>query len=495
MINKKIGLIILDGIGMAPASAANAFSKAKHPTIDNLLREYPNCLLQASGPAVGLPEGQPGNSEIGHLNIGSGRIVKSELVRINEDVDHNQLIYNPNLHKAILLAKKKNVNLHIIGLASFGGVHSHIIHMLRILTHCGNSNVRTVAHVISDGRDCQIGSIAYDIDEIMQVVDQYPNVKIGTVGGRYYAMDRDQNWDRTKKAIDAMMHVGPSFTNPKDYLADDFAINGHTDEFVLPAFNKNEPDTKLQEGDVVFFINFRQDRARQLCHMFKRSPIYKEESPLWKLNLTLVTMVQYDNIPADIVIYPKEKLTNTLGKILADNGLKQLRIAETEKYAHVTFFFDGGIEQSYKGEDKILIPSPKVATYDLQPEMSAKLITEKLLANMDKYNVVICNYANCDMVGHTGKMDATIKAIETVDTCLAQVVAKAKAIGMTLFITSDHGNCDRMVDNGKPVTAHTTAPVFLVCTDKQVKLKNGALKDIAPLILNYLEIYIPKEMK
>ncbi len=291
-----------------------------------------------------------------------------------------------------------------------------------------------------------------------------------------------------------MMHVGPSFDNVETYLASQFSEHQITDEFVIPAHNIAK-DTKIEKNDIVIIINFRQDRVRQLAHMFKKSDLYKETSPLWDLNLTLVTMVQYDGIKSDIIIYPPKTYPNTLGQVVADAGLKQLRIAETEKYAHVTFFLDGGKELKLKNEDKIMIPSPKVATYDLKPEMSAIELTDKLVSVMDNYDLIICNYANCDMVGHTGKLEETIKAVETVDKCLKRVIDKAQEIGMTLFITSDHGNCDTMLDHkGKPVTSHSTAPVFFISTDKRLILNDGALYNIAPTILKALKIKLPKEM-
>lgn len=493
---RKVGLIILDGVGINPNKVGNAFALAKTPTLDHLLGNYSYCTVQTSGVAVGLPHGQPGNSEIGHLNIGAGRTLQSELSRINNDIENSQFIYNTNFQKTLQLVQKRHSKLHVIGLTSYGGVHSNLTHLLRILNICGTKGIKTVAHIIGDGRDVSIGSIAYDIQEIQNLDIEYgETVKIGTISGRYYAMDRDQNWDRTRKTIEAMIQTGPSYENMESYMAKCYSEDDATDEFIKPAYNKLAPDCKLEKDDVVLVFNFRQDRVRQLCHMFKKSKVFKEQSPVWDLNLALVTMVQYDGIDADLVLYPPQRPNNTLGEVIADAGLKQLRIAETEKYAHVTFFFDGGKEKDLPGEDKILIPSPKdVATYDLKPQMSALEVTDKLIENMDKYDFVLCNYANPDMVGHTGKLEPTIKAIETVDSCLAKVVARAREIGMTLFITSDHGNCDKMLDKGKPFTSHTTAPAFFICTDLSIRLHDGNLNNIAPTILKYMELTKPREM-
>jgi len=494
MKNKKIGLIILDGLGISDNKHGNAFMLAKHPNIDKLLKTCPYSILQASELAVGLPKGQMGNSEVGHLNIGAGRTIKSPLVKINDDIADGNFVKNKNLIKAIQTAIDKNVKFHIVGLTSNGGVHSQLSHILETVKLAGKMGAKTVLHCISDGRDTPTNSFIKDVPSIIKIVDSFDNVQLGTIGGRYYGMDRDQNWDRVNFEIRAMRLEAQRFTNPIQYVQQCYD-NNITDEFIAPAMNDLAVDCKLEKNDVVFFANFRPDRARQLCHCIKKSKLYKCDSKLWDLDLTLATMVQYDGIDADIVIYPPELPTNTLGKVLETNGLKQLRIAETEKYAHVTFFFDGGKEYDYKGETKILVPSPKVATYDLKPEMSAYEVCDKLLVNMDKNDVVICNFANCDMVGHTGSMDATIKAIQAVDECLGKVVEKANEIGMTLFITADHGNCDNMLTkDDKPCTTHSLAPVFFICTDKSIKLTNGSLANISPTLLKYLDIEKPKEM-
>ena len=493
MKNKKIGLIICDGLGWSKNKKENAFYLAKHPYIDKLLDTCPYSILQASELAVGLPKGQMGNSEIGHLNIGAGRGVKSELVRINEAVETGNMVSNENLLKAIEIAKQANTKFHIIGLTSTGGVHSQLNQILEVLTICGKAKVNTVLHCITDGRDTPTNAFIKDLKAICKLIDSYDSIQLGTIGGRYYGMDRNQNWDRIQKHIDALVGKSISFTDPHKYISDSYEQN-ITDEFIVPAKNAMGTNIKLDKNDVVFFANFRPDRARQLCHCIKKSKLYKQTSELWDLNLTLVTMVKYDGIDSDIILYPPEDYDNTLGKVLANNNLKQLRIAETEKYAHVTFFLDGGKEVDYKNETKILVPSPSVATYDLQPEMSAYKITDKLLANIDKFDVIICNFANCDMVGHTGDMKATIRAVETVDECLGKIVAKAKQIGMTLFITADHGNCDQMILDNKPCTTHSLAPVFFISTDTNLKLKDGSLGNIAPTILKYLDIDKPIQM-
>lgn len=492
MANKKVGLIIIDGLGLSDNNHGNAWKLAKTPTLNWLLRTFPHCTLQASGPAVGLPEGQPGNSEIGHLNIGAGRTILSELVRINKDIDSSNFVNNPNLLSIIKQAKQKHSKIHVIGLTSNSGVHSQLTHILKSLEVFGKSGVKTVLHCISDGRDAPVMEFTKVLPKILLAIDKYPNLELGSIGGRYYGMDRNQNWDRIDKAIDTLLHNGPSFKDASSYVMSNYK-NKATDEFIVPAYK--DTSSKLEANDIVFFANFRPDRARQLSHCIKKSKLYKHESKLWPLHLTLATMVKYDGIDSDIILYPPQEYPNTLGKVLADAGLKQLRIAETEKYAHVTFFLDGGKELDYKNEEKILIPSAKVKTYDLLPKMSALDITAELLNQMNKYDVFICNFANCDMVGHTGNLQATIKAIETIDVCLEDILVKAKALGITLFITADHGNCDQMLDNNdQPVTSHTTAPVFFISTDKSLILKDGCLANIAPTILKYLDIKLPKEM-
>ena len=494
MKNKKICLIILDGLGFNKTKYGNAFLAAKHPNIQNLLQNFPWSTLQASGNAVGLPDGQMGNSEIGHMNIGCGRIIKSELVRINDDIENNNFLNNPNLLLAIDHAKRLNSNFHIIGMTSNGGIHSKLTHILETIKLCGKQKVKTIVHCLSDGRDTSTHSFINDLPIVIKTISQYPDVYLGTIGGRYYGMDRNKNWHRVQIAIDATEHKGQFFIDPISYIKQSYD-NDISDEFIVPAFNKSLPHTKLTKNDVVFVANFRPDRVRQMCHLFKQSSLYDYFSPYWKLQLFLSTMVKYDGINSDIIVYAPLQYQNTLGKVLEINNLKQLRIAETEKYAHVTFFFDGGREINYKNEQKILIPSPNVATYDMQPEMSANIVCDKLIANLSKYDVIICNFANCDMVGHTGNWNATIKAIETIDKCLGKIMSATKDLNITLFVTADHGNCDYMLnDKHDIVTTHSLSPVFFICTDKNINLKNGCLSNIAPTILKYLGIKKPIEM-
>lgn len=495
-MNKKVGLLILDGIGVNKEKKGNAFFFAKTPTIDKLLKTCPHCLLEASGPYVGLPKKQMGNSEVGHFTIGMGRTILTQLEKINHDIEDKNFFKNKILHDIIVNNNKTNSKLHIMGLFSNGGVHSHLSHIDALLEFCINNKIRTVLHCFSDGRDVGTNEFYKDLEHIIKKIIKYPFIQIGTIAGRYYAMDRDQRWDRVQSTIDAIMHTNRanSFSDPLAYVKSQYDKKIF-DEFIQPAFNTKASKTTLEKNDWCFFINFRPDRARQICHLLKKSNLYQVKSSLWDLNLFLITMCNYDRIAANAIFYPPQKITNTLGEIIASNNIKQLRIAETEKYAHVTFFLDGGKEFNYPNEEKILIPSPKVVTYDLKPEMSAYEITDTLIKNMDKFGFFVCNFANGDMVGHTGKMQPTIKAIETVDKCLEMIVKKAQEANYTLFITADHGNCDVMLDkNNQVCTTHSLNPVFFISTDTTLHLENGSLANIAPTILKYFKIKIPKEM-
>lgn len=495
-MNKKVGLIILDGVGVNKEEKGNAFFLAKTPTIDNLLQTCPHCLLETSGPCVGLPKNQMGNSEVGHLTIGTGRIILTQLEKINHDIKDKSFFENKILQGIIDNNNKTNTKLHIMGLFSRGGVHSHLSHINALLDFCIGNKIRTVLHCFSDGRDVGINEFYHDLEQVIKKIAKYPFIQIGTIAGRYYAMDRDQRWDRIQNVIDAIMHTSKvnCFNDPLEYVKSQYDKNIF-DEFIQPAFNAKAVKTTLEKNDWCFFINFRPDRARQICHFLKKSILYSVKSSLWNLNLFLITMCNYDKITANAIFYPPQKITNTLGEIIANNNIKQLRIAETEKYAHVTFFLDGGKEHNYLNEEKILIPSPKVATYDLKPEMSAFEITNTLVKNMHKFGFFVCNFANGDMVGHTGKLKPAIKAVEAVDKCLKMIVEKAKEENYTLFITADHGNCEVMLDkNNQVCTTHSLNPVFFISTDKTLQLKDGTLANIAPTILKYFGIKIPKVM-
>ena len=475
---EKIVLTILDGVGIREEESFNAFKYADTKTLDFLLNEYPNCKLIASGNYVGLPKNQMGNSETGHLNIGAGRIVYQPLELINKKIESNEFFNNNELLKVMNYAKDNNKKIHLIGLISDGGVHSHINHLkalLSMLKNNGNTNI--YMHLITDGRDTLVDSGYSYVKEIEDL-----NIgSISTLCGRYYTMDRDKNFDRIDAGYNLMTKgEGIKFSNIKsafDYSYD----NKIYDEFMKPSLiNK---DGLIEENDGIIWFNFRPDRAIQIL------------SYLMKITNNIVTMMP---VSEDITVpnaFKIDELKNTLGEYLSNRNIKQLRIAETEKYAHVTYFFDGGKDIKYNLEERILIPSPKVATYDLKPEMSAYLITDNLVENMDKYDVIILNFANCDMVGHTGNFDATVKAVEAVDINLKRIYDKCLSLGYTLIVTADHGNCELMKDDeGNIITSHTTNKVpFIVCK-KGIKLKDGKLGDIAPTILKIMGIEVPIEM-
>ena len=475
---EKIVLTILDGVGIREEESFNAFKYADTKTLDFLLNEYPNCKLIASGNYVGLPKNQMGNSETGHLNIGAGRIVYQPLELINKKIESNEFFNNNELLKVMNYAKDNNKKIHLIGLISDGGVHSHINHLkalLSMLKNNGNTNI--YMHLITDGRDTLVDSGYSYVKEIEDL-----NIgSISTLCGRYYTMDRDKNFDRIDAGYNLMTKgEGIKFSNIKsafDYSYD----NKIYDEFMKPSLiNK---DGLIEENDGIIWFNFRPDRAIQIL------------SYLMKITNNIVTMMP---VSEDITVpnaFKIDELKNTLGEYLSNRNIKQLRIAETEKYAHVTYFFDVGKDIKYNLEERILIPSPKVATYDLKPEMSAYLITDNLVENMDKYDVIILNFANCDMVGHTGNFDATVKAVEAVDINLKRIYDKCLSLGYTLIVTADHGNCELMKDDeGNIITSHTTNKVpFIVCK-KGIKLKDGKLGDIAPTILKIMGIEVPIEM-
>ena len=499
-MNKKVLLMILDGWGLAKNKAVSAIDKAKTPFVSSLYAKYANSKLDASGLAVGLPAGQMGNSEVGHMNIGAGRVVYQDLVRINKAVEERELDENPVLNDAFDYAKKNNKNIHLIGLVSDGGVHSHIDHLkglLSIAQRKGASNV--FVHAFTDGRDTDPkAGVAYLRD--LQLHMKKSTGKLASVVGRYFAMDRDKRWERVKLAYDLMVKgVGEQTTDALAAIHRSYE-NNVTDEFIKPiAVTENgKPVATIREGDVVLCFNFRTDRGRQITQALTQQDFPEQE--MKKLKLYYVTLTNYDDTFNDVkVIFDKDNLEKTLGEVVADAGKKQIRIAETEKYPHVTFFFSGGREEEFRGETRILCPSPKVATYDLKPEMSAHDIKDKIIVELNKKEVdfVCLNFANPDMVGHTGVFEAAVKACETVDQCAEKVTDAALQNGYTVIIIADHGNADMMInEDGTPNTAHTTnlVPCILVDNNYKGKLKDGKLGDLAPTILTLMGISIPPQM-
>lgn len=503
MAKKPVMLMILDGFGIAEASEGNAVSLAKKPNFDKLMKEYPHSMLEASGMAVGLPEGQMGNSEVGHLNIGAGRIVYQELTRITKAIADGEFFKNEELLKAIKNAKENNTALHLMGLLSDGGVHSHINHLKGLLEFAKNEGLKEVyVHAFMDGRDVAPSSGKEFIEKAEKMMKEVGVGKIATVSGRYYAMDRDNRWERVELAYNAIVRgTGNTATSAVEAIQESYN-DKKTDEFVVPTvvLEDGHPTSTVKSGDSVVFFNFRPDRARELTRALTQKDFDGFNAE--KLDLTFVTMTQYDKTFEGVMIaFKPQTLEDTLGEFIANKGLNQLRIAETEKYAHVTFFFNGGVEQPNENEDRALIASPKVATYDLKPEMSAYEVTEELLNRIDsdKYDMIILNYANPDMVGHTGVIPAAVKAIETVDECLGKVADKILEKGGSLFVTADHGNAETMIDfkTGTPFTAHTIDPVPFVWVTKDTEgktLENGKLSDIAPTMLQEMGLEAPSEM-
>ena len=503
MAKKPVMLMILDGFGIAEASDGNAVSLAKKPNFDRLVKEYPHSMLQASGMAVGLPEGQMGNSEVGHLNIGAGRIVYQELTRITKAIADGEFFQNEELLKAMKNAKENNSALHLMGLLSNGGVHSHIDHLKGLLEFAKKEGLQKVyVHAFMDGRDVAPSSGKEFIEKTEAMMKEVGVGQIATISGRYYAMDRDNRWERVELAYNAIVKGTGETANSAVEAIEKSYHDNKTDEFVLPTviLEDGHPTTTVKSGDSVIFFNFRPDRARELTRALTQKDFDGFNAE--KLQLTFVTMTQYDKTFEGVnVAFKAQTLTNTLGEFVANKGLNQLRIAETEKYAHVTFFFNGGVEKPNENEDRALIASPKVATYDLKPEMSAYEVTEELIKRIDsdKYDMIILNYANPDMVGHTGVIPAAVKAIETVDECLGKVADKILEKDGSLFITADHGNAETMIDfsTGNPFTAHTTDPVPFVWVSNHSKgksLEDGKLSDIAPTMLKEMGIDKPEEM-
>jgi 2,3-bisphosphoglycerate-independent phosphoglycerate mutase len=501
MNSKKAILIIMDGWGLGKVASADAIQHAKTPFVSSLYHKYPNTTLTTCGEAVGLPEGQMGNSEVGHLNLGAGRIVYQELQRINVAIRDGSFAKNEWLLNAIRLAKKNQKPLHLIGLVSDGGVHSHLTHLKAIIDVCNSEKLENVfVHAFTDGRDTDPKSGLGFIKDLQSHLDKTVG-KIATVSGRYYAMDRDKRWERIKLAYDALVNgEGEKATDATQAIENSYKKN-ITDEFIKPCVIVNElqqPLAKIKDGDVAICFNFRTDRCREITQVLTQTDL--PESGMKKLSLDYTTMTEYDRSFKNIhVIFSNDNLINTLGEVLEKHHLKQIRIAETEKYPHVTFFFSGGREIPFEGEKRILIPSPKVATYDLKPEMSAYEVTDALLPEIKSQTAdFIClNYANADMVGHTGVWEAAIKAVETVDSCVERVVTACLENGYTVFLTADHGNSDYMInEDGTPNTAHTLNPVPFFIIDKEWKgnIEPGKLADIAPIILTMMNLPIPKEM-
>ncbi len=503
MNKKPVMLMILDGFGISDKLDGNAVREAKKPNFDNLMAKYPHTQLSACGLDVGLPEGQMGNSEVGHLNIGAGRIIYQELTRISKEIKEGKFFDNEALNYACDEAIKNNSAIHLMGLLSDGGVHSHINHLKALLSLCKKKGVKKVyVHCFLDGRDVAPGSAIDFVKDLQKFMAEEGVGEIATLSGRYYAMDRDNRWERIELAYNAMVKgEGNKYTSADLALKAAYHDN-KTDEFVIPSvITKNDkPVGTIKDKDSVIFFNFRPDRAREITRAINDAEFSGFQRD--RLNLTYVCMTQYDKTLENVrVAYTPEHYNNTLGEYISKKGLKQLRIAETEKYAHVTFFFNGGVEQPNEGEERILIPSPKVATYDLKPEMSAYEVTDAVLNALseDKYDLIILNYANPDMVGHTGVIEAAVKAVETVDTCLGKVVDKIVSMDGTVFITADHGNAETMIDysTGKPMTAHTTNLVpFIYVSNHSKDLKEGGiLADISPTILTEMGLDIPEEME
>ncbi|RED98842.1 2,3-bisphosphoglycerate-independent phosphoglycerate mutase [Marinoscillum furvescens] len=500
-MNKKVILLILDGWGIAQEKSVSAIDKANTPFVDSLYGKYPNSTLEASGLAVGLPEGQMGNSEVGHMNIGAGRVVYQDLVKINNAAEDGSLAKEKELVAAFDYAKANGKKVHFIGLVSDGGVHSHIKHLKGLLSAAHANDVKDVlVHAFTDGRDCDPKSGKGFVEELEKHMAETTG-KLASITGRYYAMDRDKRWERVKLAYDALVNA------KGEVEAEDMAAavqqsydSDVTDEFIKPIIHveNGSPVGKVEEGDVVMCFNFRTDRGREITQVLSQEDF--PEHDMKKLDLYYLTMTNYDDTFNNVkVVFDKDNLQQTLGEVLAANGKKQIRIAETEKYPHVTFFFSGGRETEFEGEKRLLCPSPKVATYDLQPEMSAHDIKDAIIPELKKGEVdfVCLNFANPDMVGHTGVFEAAVKACETVDSCAKDVVDAALENGYTSIIIADHGNSDIMVNpDGSPNTAHTTNLVPCILVDKEFDgtIKSGKLGDLAPTILKLMGVPKPAEM-
>ncbi|MFC4233281.1 2,3-bisphosphoglycerate-independent phosphoglycerate mutase [Parasediminibacterium paludis] len=499
-MSTKAILIIMDGWGLGKSKTADAIQNAKTPFVSSLYSKYPHSTLVTCGEEVGLPEGQMGNSEVGHLNLGAGRIVYQELQRINVAIRNKEFHTNPTLLAAIKYAKDNGKPLHLLGLVSDGGVHSHTSHVKAIIDTCKEQGLTEVyIHAFTDGRDCDPKSGLGFVSNLQAHLDNTVG-EIATITGRYYAMDRDKRWERVKLAYDAIVHsVGEASDDILGSIESSYAA-GVTDEFIKPIINSkvDAAKAKVKAGDAVICFNFRTDRCREITEVLSQKDF--AEFGMAKLDLHYTTMTDYDKTFVKVnVIFENDNLNNTLGEVLAANGKQQIRIAETEKYPHVTFFFSGGREAVFEGETRIMAQSPKVATYDLQPEMSAYELADKLVPEIEKeYADFIClNFANADMVGHTGVFSAVVKAVEAVDTCVEKVATAALAHGYTVFLTADHGNADNMInEDGSPNTQHSVnlVPLFVLSNTYKGGVKSGKLGDIAPSILTIMGLPIPKEM-
>ncbi len=494
---KPVLLMILDGFGIGKNYEGNAIYKANAPTLERL-KKYPHAQLLTSGESVGLPEGQMGNSEVGHLNIGAGRVIYQNLTMITKSIEHRTFFEKEAFLNSIKNVKDNNSNMHLMGLVSKGGVHSHMNHLTALVKMCEQNGLKNVyIHAITDGRDVSPQAALEDIYELQRALDKIGIGEIATICGRYYAMDRDRRWDRTKAYYDLVTEAkGESYHSARELIEENYHREIY-DEFINPGYliKENKAVATIKDKDSVTFFNFRPDRARQIVRAFVDENFDGfERKPI---NVHMTTMTQYDKtIQNTHIAFDEIVPVNTLGEVLSKQNKKQLRIAETEKYAHVTFFFNGGREIPFEGEDRVLIPSPKVATYDLKPEMNAREVTDALLEKIDKYDCIILNFANPDMVGHTGSIPAAIKAVETIDECVERILKKLDEIGGIAIITADHGNCEEMLtDEGKPVTSHTTNPVPIYLYGIEgYKLDDGALCDIAPTILELLNMEQPEEM-
>lgn len=497
-MSKKPILVIMDGFGIAPKGPGNAIDQASTPNLDALFDKYPVSKLSASGLDVGLPDGQMGNSEVGHTNIGAGRVVFQDLPKISKEIEEGQFFENKAYKDAILAAKNNGKALHVMGLLSSGGVHSHINHIFAMLDMAKKNDLEKVyVHCFMDGRDVAPDSGLGFVKQMQEKCSSVGNAKIATISGRFYAMDRDKRWDRIEKAYNAIVcGEGVKSNDPVQAVQNSYD-EGVTDEFIVPIVLCD--DGMISEGDSVIFMNFRPDRAREITWALNNADFdgFNRKKTVFPLNY--VCTAQYDETLDIPIAYPPEEIINTIGDVVSVNGLKQFRVAETEKYAHVTFFFNGGVERPVDGEDRCLVESPKeFPTYDLIPQMSAEKVCDKLIEAIesDNYDMIICNFANCDMVGHTGVLEAAIKAVETVDSCIGRIVnVVEKKDDVILFVTADHGNADCMINSdGSVNTAHTTNLVPFCATDSSATLKDGKLADIAPTMLKVMGIDQPAEM-